>query len=239
MISLRIMSQTGEDKFREYIKSLRNNSLAPCPDDLNNHPYSEEFYPKIQVDESKVFATKMDLAQYLDGIFSKAGVRREEVLGKNGLWTWLAYLWFNQLTHVDDSAGMRKIDEPAKYICSSDYRDYYRHFVAGPYNIYSLHRNNAGIFLYSPVYEHNDFIEQIASRQFIISHQNLIEAFSILYFDGTSKRPKKGAQSRKRPGNIRRFVKIIQQLELTYDIYSMSAQQIIDRLPHEFKEWKR
>jgi len=88
-------------------------------------------------------------------------------------------------------------------------------------------------------YEHNDFIEQIASRQFIISHPNLIEAFSILYFDNTSERPKRGAQSRQRAGNIRRFVKIIQQFELTYDIYSMSPEQIIDLMPEEFSGWKR
>lgn len=238
MIPLRIMLSEGEGEFQNYINQLKSNPSTQRPD-LDNPPYSQEFSPRVIIDESHTFRSKMEMAECLDRTFTQTGVRREDVIGKNGLWTWLAYLWFDQLAPVDGVTGKRQIGETAKYICSSDYRDYYRHFVAGPYNIYYLHGNNSGVFLYSPVDEHNDFIEQIASRQFIISHPNIIEAFSILYFDRASGRPKRGAQSRRRPGNIRRFVKIIQQFELTYDMYSMSPEQIIDLMPEEFSGWKR
>lgn len=238
MIPLRMMLFEGESEFRNYINQIRSNPSTRHPE-LDNPPYSQEFSPRVMIDESHIFRSKMEMAEYLDRTFTQTGVRREDVIGENGLWTWIAYLWFEQLAPVDGATGKRQIGETAKYICSSDYRDYYRHFVAGPYNIYSLHGNNSKVFLYSPVYKHNDFIEQIASRQFIISHPNLIEAFSILYFDRASGRPKRGAQSRQRAGNIRRFVKIIQQFELTYDIYSMSSEQIINLLPQEFSEWRR
>ncbi|MGB9748150.1 MAG: hypothetical protein ACPLXM_14585 [Bacteroidales bacterium] len=181
----------------------------------------------------------MELAEYLQQRFEMAGLRREHVLGKNGLWTWLAYIWFDQLAPINSAMGTRYIKEDAKYICSSEYRDYYRHLVAGPYMIYSLHgRENSRIFLYSPVCEHNDFIEQFASRQFIISHQNIVEAISRLYLDSGNNQPKRGSQTRTRRGNIRRFVRIIQQFEPTYDIYTMSPDQILNLLPDEFNEWK-
>jgi len=238
MIAIRIMTDEGENEFSNYFNQLKSDSGYPRPD-LSTPPYSEEFCPRVMINETKQFQSKLELAKYLDDFFTQSNLKREDVLGRNGLWTWLAYLWFDQLAPFDNS-GNRLIGEMAKYICSSDYRDYYRHFVAGPYMIYSLHgKNNSRIFLYSPVYEHNDFIEQIASRQFLIAHRNLVEAFSILYLDSASGKPKRGAQSRKKPGNIRRFVRIVQQFELTYDLYEMRPEQIIDLLPPEFDAWRR
>lgn len=237
MIPARIMLPEGENRFRMYINELRQNPMTLRPD-LNNPPYSKEFSPRVLFDETRTFNTKMELAEYLHTVFTGVGIHRQNLIGKNGLWTWLAYTWFDQLAPVKD--GSRIIREEAKYICSSDYRDYYRHLIAGPYIIYSLHGSeNSLLFLYSPIHEHNDFIEQFASRQFIISHRNIIEAVTKLYLDAGTGKPKVGAQSRNRGGNIRRFVKIIQQFELTYDIYSMSSQQILNLLPHEFDEWRQ
>lgn len=237
MIPARIMRLEGEDKFRAYIQALRQSAPTSHPN-LNTEPYSREFHVRVLVDETKTFNTKMELAEYIEECFRSNNIRRGDVLEENGLWTWMAYIWFDQLAPLQNSS--RVVREEAKYICSSDYRDYYRHFIAGPYSIYSLHgRSNSMIFLYSPVYEHNDFIEQFASRQFIISHGNIVEAITRLYLDSRTGKPKEGAQSRERKGNIRRLVKVIQQLELTYDIYSMSPEQILDLLPDEFNEWKQ
>lgn len=239
MIPVRVMKEEGERQFMEFINQVKLIPSYPKPD-LNDSQYSEEFQPRVEVNEREVFQSKLQLAEYLDECFGRAGLKREDIIANNGLWTWLAYLWFDSLAPVNPATGKRPIREMAKYMCSSDYRDYYRHFIAGPYMIYSLHgKKNSRVFLYSPIYEHNDFIEQIASRQFIIAHRNLIETFSKLYLDNNSGTPKRGAQSRSSAGNIRRFVKIIQQFELTFDLYDMEPQQIIDLLPAEFYEWKR
>ncbi len=238
MIAVRIMSPEGEERFRNYIHNLRADPSTLRPD-LNEEPFSSEFSPRVLIDETNVLSSKMRLAEYLQECFKRAGLRREDVFGRRGLWTWLAYIWFDQLAPIKSNTGMRAITEDAKYICSSDYRDYYRHLVAGPYMIYSLHGpDNSRIFLYNPVYEHNDFIEQFASRQFIISHRNIVEAISWLYLNPVNNEPRRGAQSRNRPGNIRRFVRLIQQFELTYDVYTMSPDQILDLLPAEFNEWR-
>jgi len=239
MIELRIMLKKGELKFREYIHNLKKNPNHSFPD-LNCAPFSEKFSPVISIDETIKFNSKLKLAEYLHNCFSGANLKREDILQINGLWTWLAYIWFDQLAPIkDNTTAERDIKEDSKYICSSDYRDYYRHLVLGPYSIYSLHgANNSCIFLWSKINEHNDFIEQFASRQFIISHKNIVEAIHKLYFDIQKGQPKKGSQSRTKRGNIRRFVSIIQQLELTFDIYTMSSDRIIELLPYEFNDWK-
>jgi len=233
------MLPEGEQKFREYIHNLKTNPLCQCPD-LNREPFSKEFSSVISIDETRKFNSKQELAEYLQNCFTGADLKREGVLPQNGMWTWLAYIWFDQFAPITNPATPeRDIKEDAKYICSSHYRDYYRHLVSGPYIIYSLHgADNSNIFLYSRVNEHNDFIEQFASRQFIISHKNIVEAIRRLYFDCQSGQPKRGAQSRTRRGNIRRFVSVIQQFELTYDIYTMSADGILNLLPPEFNGWK-
>jgi hypothetical protein len=236
MIRLRILSDQGIEKFREYIQSLKDNPNALRPD-LNIEPYSNEFQPSVEIDEMRIFSTKMELGEYLLHLFEKAGIGRSSVIGIRGLWTWLAYLFFDQLCPIVN--GARKLREIAKYICSSDYTDYYRHFVAAPYDIYSLHRGNSKLFLYNPLYEHNDFIEQFASKHYIISNIYLIEAILRLYWDENKNRPKTGAQSKSRLGYHIRLKKVFDQFELTYDIYSMTSDEILNLLPEEFDDWKR
>lgn len=176
------------------------------------------------------------MGKYLSDCIKISDMSHREVLGvgkESSLWTWLAYIWFYQITN-------RKtlIRESARYICRSDYRHYYRHSVATSYYLYSvLGEENARLFLYSPPYKHNDFIEQFASRQHIISYPNLIKCAHILYWDSRSNSPKKGAQSDRRLGNHKRFIKIISQFELTFDIYSMNENEILNILPKEFDQW--
>jgi hypothetical protein len=234
MICIRVFSDLGVEKFRQYIVDLKNNLQTVKPD-LNIEPYSAEFKPLVDIDENRIFHTKLEVAEYIKNKIDNAGIPREGILENRNLWTWLAYIWFEQLCQRKNGTLIPR--ETAKYICSSDYTDYYRHFIAAPFSIYSLYgRNNSRIFLHNKPYEHNDYIEQIASRQKIISHENLIVVLHRLYWDEISNRPKRGAQSRS--GNHLRFRKIIDQFELTYNIYTMSPDEIINLLPDEFSQWK-
>lgn len=237
MIALRVFSEQGIDKFREYIQSLKYNSLTQRPD-FNIEPYSYEFQPQAMIDETRIFLTRLELGDYLIQYFEKAGIGRSSIIGNRGLLTWLAYLWFDQLCPLDDET--REVRQTARYICSSDYRTYYRHYIAASYYIYSLYgQQNSRLFLYNPLHKHNDFIEEFASRQDRISSKNLIEVAHQLYWDASSDRPKRGAQSKKKRGNHRRLLKVIDQLELTYDIFTMTAGEIINLLPDEFDDWIR
>jgi hypothetical protein len=38
---------------------------------------------------------------------------------------------------------------------------------------------------------------------------------------------------------VRRLVAVIQQFDLTYDLYAMTADQILTLLPPEFDRWRR
>jgi len=235
MIPLRFMLPDGENLFREFIYQVRNNPEVEKPD-LNREPYSREFSPQIMIDDKIIFKSKLELAQYLDNIFREAHISREDVIRNRNLWTWLAYIWWKQLTN--NCNNIKERDE--HYICTepSNYRRYYTHLVAAPYILYSLYNLPISmLFLYNPPWKINDFTERVAANQFLISHRNIVEVIYSLYFDEKKQRPKKGSTSPDAPGNIRRFIKVLRQFELTYDIYSMTPQQIIEILPEEFKKW--
>ncbi len=236
MITIRHFTGEGTEKFKEYIQELKTNPSATKPE-LNIAPFSHEFKPRVEIDETKKFTTRLELADYLFQSFAKAGIKRPSIIGNHGLWTWIAYLLFDQLTPTINER--RKIREMARYVCSSDYTDYYRHYIAATYDIFSLHGSqNSGLFLSSPPYIHNDFIEQLASRQAIISSKNLIALSHALYWDSQSLKTKRGATDRNKSGSLRRLLKIIGQFELTYDIYNMTIKGISDLLPTEFNGWK-
>jgi hypothetical protein len=236
MISLRTFTEQGINEFEEYVQRLKLDPLTPRLD-LNEQPYSGEFEPRVDIDEHMIFSTRMELGRYLTEALSSAKVSRNDVLGKHALWSWLAYIWLDQLCPL--VSGKRKVLETARYVCSTDYSDFYRHFVAAPYDIYSRHgEHNSRIFLSSPVSIHNDFVEQIGSRQDYISNSSLIEALHVLYWNDDSKTPRRGAQTHSNPGGLRRFVSIMRQLELTYDIFTISVDKILELLPEEFDSWR-
>ena len=160
------------------------------------------------------------------------------MINNPNLWSWLTLFWFDQLCPIEKN-GKRNVKEIVKYICSSDFQKYYRHIVAGSYEIYYLHRDEyARLFLYSPLFIHNDFMEQTASRQGIITNKGFIQMIDKLYWDINLKKPKIGASSPKKMGNLRRLISIVNQMELTYDLRSMSKKEILSLIPSEFDMWK-
>ena len=179
----------------------------------------------------------MDLARHLSSAFSESKVDRFEILGNGGIWTWLSYLWIHQLVPL--KGIKRKVGGDERHVYSDSPMRRYRHLVATPYAIYSAYgEDNSKLILYGDVHVGGDYIEQLASTGYIISSPGIVETATRLYWDEHAHAPKRGAQSKSRPGNIRRFVRVLGQLELTYDVSVAEYRDLIDLLPAEFDRWK-
>jgi hypothetical protein len=237
MIALRAFTKDGIRRFEEYIDGMRIDPHAVRPN-LNIDPYSSEFHQHVELDEKKEFATRMEMADYLYECLSNAGVERKSVVGvgTEGLWTWLAYLWFEQITDQGN-----RVLRGERYLCSSNWNRYYVHLIAGAYYLFSsaLGRDESRLFLCSPPYTLNDFNDHMACYQYIVGYRNIVDVAHRLYWDNRNGSPKRGAESIRNPGNIRRFSKVISQLELTYDVYSMEPDRILQLLPSEFDNWRK
>jgi hypothetical protein len=113
--------------------------------------------------------------------------------------------------------------------------------LAGAYLVYTIHHlgeDLSKLLLYSPPNSESTFHHQLAQRQSIITNKGLMEAATLLYFENSRGKPKRGAITRNRAGTVFRFIDVVQQLDLNYDLYSMTGEEVLQLLPAEFDRWQ-
>lgn len=236
-MKLRRLTAIGLERFNEFLDSLNTPVPHEVPSWLLNGPEtSTALGVEIQV-EAIVFETRFELAKYLDSKLTDSGLKNFE--RDVELWAWLALFYFDQLCPPDDDER-RHPGERARWIPAvEDYRKYYRHLVAGPYWIYRAHRDKPSrvlAVLAGSVDQPGDIAEQLASRQEIVTNKAAMELATALYIDQESQRPKKGAAGRG-PGSARRLADILNQFDLTWDLYAMHIAAMLKMMPKEFNRF--
>jgi hypothetical protein len=83
-----------------------------------------------------------------------------------------------------------------------------------------------------------EITEQLMARQDLLTSRGVIELASTLYFDSETGSYKRGAAARSTPGCIARYIAWLQQIMLTYDIFSMSEADLASLLPPEFGRFR-
>ena len=243
MDEVRSLNENGTQLFSDYLDRIRAGASENPPSQILTDTSTSVSVPGGAALEKKKFANRMEAAKYFYASLHDK-VDRQYVDHNSGLWSWLALYYFEQLCPAP-ARGARHPGQKYRYILpkieSEDhFRHYYRHLLAGPYRIYSLNidsTHQGRLLLYPSIEKHGDFSEQLASRMELITNPGVMEAVDLLYFDTAHDAPKRGATSRKNPGNLRRLITIIQQLDLTYDLYSLTGKQILGLLPKEFDSW--
>lgn len=183
--------------------------------------------------ERRGFSDRYELAKYLHPIV--APTDGSQFRPERGVMDWLACFYFSTLTSASNGT---KLGEVPRYVLSADFRNAYRHLIAGPLETYALSGESASLLLAgSAVDTPGDAYEQLASRREIRTNRGVMDAAHRLYFDDEKGARKRGATSTGGRGSIRRFIQLIQQLDLTYDIYGMSGEEILGLLPSEFDSW--
>ncbi len=236
MIALRRFTESGIQEFRAFLAALRENTRIPVPDVLLEAPGMSEPVPSAPMLERRSFQKKRDAAGYLHGILKP--LELDNLMRDQGLWSWLALLYFDSLCPADSSLR-RKVRADAHYILNLDHRRIYRHLLRTPYHIIdSIPRFNR-IFLDQPLAVHGELIEQVVGgRLFLIRIPAVAEAVERMYFDHGTGKPKPQITSERRRGNLRSRLPVrVQQLSMTYDVAGMSADQLIEALGDEFSGW--
>jgi hypothetical protein len=229
---VRSLNRLGIERLRGYLAQLRSGApRAPPTELLEDSALSNELPVEIEMDERR-FAGRFQVGQFLNELLSPLGV---DVTDRDvGLWAWLALALFDQVCPVDEE-GKRHPGRDYRHIPEFGYRGRYRHLLFGPYQVYRRHGVHSILLLSGSVDSESGLYHEITSRQDLIANKGVIDAALMLYFDPKSRRPKAGAQgSLHQPGTVRRFVRVLQQLDVTYDIYGLSGRQILELLPEEF-----
>ena len=233
--SLRRLTPKGIDAFRAHLRKIRAGAeFQDSPAILYVDDYSAPVAPAISIEERR-FQSKFDAALYLMDVLRP--LEGPLLASDSGLWSWLALFYFDQLSPRRPD-GKRRPRQDYHYIPGGNGWTRDRHLLAGPYKLVRQHGEAARVLLYPPPHEHGTFVYQLGTRQELVSNRGLIDAINLLYWDRRTERPKRGATSESRPGNLRRFVAVTQQLEFNYDLYGMNAAEILALLPSEFEVWK-
>lgn len=232
---VRSLNRLGIDRFRAYLRKVRDGAVLPAPVELlEDLGYSTELPAEIPLDPP-VIGDRLALGRYLVDLLEPldAQITDRDV----GLWAWLSAALLDQVSPPDASGG-RRPGQDYRHIPDFTYRHRHRHLLFGPYHVYRRHGERSALLLSGPLHAESGIYHEIVSRQDLIANRGVIDAAVALYFDRRRGRPKQGAMSHGHPGTVRRFVRVLQQLDLTYDIYGLSARQLLELLPEEFDIWQ-
>lgn len=237
-MKLRRLTPEGIAAFSDYLDALEHERAGPVLQELlNDIRSSEPLAAHIEV-EPRTFGSRFAAAEYFSNKF--CGGELHDVETDAGLWSWLAVFYFDELCPPDPN-GKRSPNERARYILKpGNFQRYYRHLLAGPYRIYRAHRRNPDIalaVLCQPLHKPGDVVEQLASRQELITNPAVMEAATRLYVNMQTRQLKRSVQTRN-AGSVRRFVDVLNQFDVTWDLYVMSARELLDMLPEEFQRFQ-
>jgi hypothetical protein len=231
---LRRLNDAGIAVFQRFLDSFTTDEPHPYPEAILSDPaWSEAVEPDVIL-ERREFSSRLQLAQYLHDQFEAAGFRPS--LMDRGLWAWIACLLFPVICPVDRN-GKLDPGRSARWIPeTTDWRRYYRHLVAGPYRIFLAHRDDptrALAVLCQKPGRPGDLVEQLASRQEIVTNPAIISIATECFVDPVTGRPRPSA-SRKGAGGPRRFVGVLDQFDLTWDLSLVPRELLLNMLPREF-----
>jgi len=236
-MKVRRLTTKGIEQFSAFLDSLSTPTPQGVPTWLLDNDEASSVLETVIAVEAEVFATRLELAKYLDSKLSGSGLKNLE--RDVAIWAWLTLFYFEQLCPLDVD-GIRKPDEHARYIPAvNNYRKYYRHLLAGPFAVYRAHRDDpsrALAVLAGPVHTLGEIAEQLTSRQEIVTNKAAMELATNLYVDPATQKTRRGAAGNG-PGSARRFADILNQFDLTWDLYAIKMLAMRQMMPSEFKRF--
>ena len=238
MIKLHRLTQTGIKHFQAFLDS--QSTAEPEVFNLailTNPGFAVPAGDAPEVPEGCNYTTRMDAAIGVAPIIEAANL--EDPALDRGVWSWLSWLWFESL--CESKQGIRNPMGSERWVLDLDYKRYYRHLLAGPWWIYNAHRSNperARALLCTDINKPGELVGQIAAYQELVSNPGLVEMVTRLYYDPKAQKLRRG-HGGKVKGGARRLVKVLRQLDMIWDLYSMTADEFLALLPAEFDRFKK
>lgn len=237
MMQARRLTDDGVTRFAEWLTALKSDPALDAPLQLLTDP---DHSAPIDVDvnaEPREFVSRLEVAEHLHRVL-KADAAALRIDGN--FWSWLALCWFESLCPT--IGGRWQPGDSHRWIADlNNPRRACRHLLAGPYQILRAHRDdpNRARALLSGRPDHlNPLITQIASRPSLVTSTAVVAAATRLYYDTARGRNRPGLNDQG-PGSPSRFADVLNQLDLTWDLHSLTTEELLDLLPPEFDQFRR
>ncbi|WP_425082003.1 hypothetical protein [Ruegeria arenilitoris] len=193
-----------------------------------------------QIDDGAIFTSRYDFGLYLH---EKLPGELSRIQYSNiGLWAWISAVYLPQLLKPSSRGNTHDLWSAYRYIplAYSKFR-YYRHLAFISFWLQrQLGENAARLFLSRPMFEHSDAIEQLyTSDKDFLTTPALLEVSVEMYLDAENGVMKRNALGKETPGSARRLAtKVAKQLQMNFDLHSMTKEQVYNLLPAEFDAWR-
>lgn len=153
-----------------------------------------------------------------------------------GLWAWLTYVFRDQL--FPKSKGVRKIGEYHKWYpaAANDFQKAQRHLIRMPVIAVLTLEDSCDHLLCNRPSSPGEVREQLTSQQDMFT-KNFQSACQRLYYDEDKQTNRKGAAG-KGAGSARRLAAVRKQLDVTWDMTDLEADEILGLLPAEFEKFQ-
>jgi hypothetical protein len=213
-------------------------TLAPPLGLLTDPAVTETLPGNVEV-VVRSFANRLEAGLFFNELLDKAGTNLPE--RDQGLWTWLTLFYFDEVCPADGFGRRDPKDEARLIPILDNHQRFYRHLLVGPFLIVRAHRDSpqrAIAMLCNPLWKPGEIAEQLASRKELVTNRAVAEAATQLYYDPAKTSFKRGAGSDVR-GAARRLATLLNQLDLTWYLYGLSATELLQLLPKEFDRFRQ
>lgn len=232
-MKLRRFNTEGIEEFRTFLQRCRDHTVSEMPSSLlEQDAVTEVVVPGIEI-APQHFDTKGEAAHYLKTVLSP--LDSEEVIRDAGLWTWLATFFFDSVCVQRDGGWLVYNDYRYIYEPKSS-RNYYRHLTFISWHVLGIARGYHRLILQSRLSTYDVVTVDVMKRLFLTRIPCMFEVLDRLYWDDKRGRPRAGITGSKvKGGDISHRLPLrIRQLERTYDLMSLNADQLIELLGEEF-----
>ena len=232
---VRRLTDDGLRRAREFLAYMREHPGAnrePPRELLFGEHYSRLFRESLRV-ERRAFQTRREAAEYFE---PKLATIRHLVTDDARLWSWLGMFYFADTVRVENGqVRLSPLDETF-VVHREDSRSYmlrFRHYLWGTWRLYETHGESVAFLLDQNLTAFGDIFQRTFGAIRIFNSDGIIQLVLRLYTHDT--RQKRGFGHA--PGGLRHLLRVLDQLERTYDVYGMSPDALIKVLPEEFRHW--
>jgi len=231
----RILNDEGVRQFSRFIEELRSGLNQNTPLGLLTARATSVPFEHDSLDiQARDFETRYQLGEYL--VKELSVVDENLVIGNRNFWSSLALVWFDRLCPPNQD-GTRKPSMAYNYVLSENYQHRPRHAIYTTWELVRRYAEDAKFLLNRPLPVRGELVEQLMARQYFLSCDSVIRAASAIYYDPEKGTFKRGAAARKSPGCVQRYVDFLQQIEVTYDLFSIPKAELLSLMPDEFSRF--
>ena len=237
---LRKFTEEGVRKFVAFLNDTRAGGSTEVPESLLTDPANAELVNNVAAPPPGC-ATKLAFAKAAHAAFIGAGID-ESLRSDRHVWMWLTALYFPDLCKDAKGQPRRPLTDIHRYATTGLGRDYPldKNLLYFPWKLLLLHGDSAHWMLEAPLGADTKVTRELANSYRKNVHTEFVELARRLYFDEARRVLRKGATNSKAAGNLRDLERTIGRLDLTYDVFGASADQLLTLLPVErFGRWTK